>query len=426
MKKFLCALISATAIFAAVLGGCGFSDGVDGRNGQDLDIYDVYEATNAARVEKGEQPLEFLDFIREYFNYDLTYSDAENMRSVINRTAMSCVSVVSGFSYRSGWGKPGTDYYAGSGVIIDIDKSAGDAYIVTNCHVVYESSASSDYASEIYVYLYGNDNFLDDNDNRMEAEIVGASRTYDLALLKVENEEAIKNGDAAAATFSLSEYTNLGESVFSVGNPSGEGMSVTSGIVSKDSEVISLDITETGSEEMEYRVIRTDAAINGGNSGGGLFNSSGMLIGIINSKVISDEIDNMGYALPASYVRRVCDLMRDGCVAGGIKYGLRRAVFPAKYTYVSQSYYDKNSGLARIIDKVTVTAGDNGLLIGDVITGVKVMRGGKVVDEVEVTRYYNIDDVLLSAREGDETVYTVIRNGESQEINVKLRFSSCG
>ena len=117
----------------------------------------------------------------------------------------------------------------------------------------------------------------------------------------------------AAATFSQDEHVYVGETAYAVGNADGEGMGVTLGIISKDSVDIYLDIDDTNNPETFYtmRTIRTDAAINGGNSGGALYNSKGEIIGIVNSKNDEADIDNMGYAVPASIAKRVVKSMID-------------------------------------------------------------------------------------------------------------------
>lgn len=428
MKKFVLSAIAAILVFTCALGGCGAFSGKDGRDGQDLNIYDVYEAVNAARSEEGLPQLDFLSFIKEYLNYDFDYSEDTVLRSFVNRSLLSCVAIISHF------GRVGANELtaAGSGVIVDIDKAEGTAYILTNCHVVYEDSAAIPYSTDIEIFLYGNDN-IDSAYSLLqacEATIVGASITYDLALLKVEQSEAIRQSNATAAEFSQYDQVFAGSRVYAVGNPEGYGLSVTEGIICRDSEEIPLNLSTVHSTDdsylKNYRVIRTDAAINGGNSGGGLFDSSGRLIGVINSKVISEEVDNMGYALAGGNVRRVYKLFKDGMRAESGTYGLRRALFPARFTYTSSAYFDSAEGVTKINDKVIITEPQGDFRRGDVLLGIKITDGsGNVIEDVAVDRYYFVNDALLSAREGCTITYSLLRDGRNEEITALPVFVSC-
>ena len=333
MKKFLAAILGAIILSACLFGGCMMLDGSNGHDGQNLSIYDVFEATNAARKEAGLEELDFLTFIKEYFNYSgEELSEAACLQSAINRSMLSSVSIISGF-HTSRFSRE-LEYYAGGGVIVDIDRAAGDAYILTNCHVVYTDYPVEELAAKLYVYFYGNELFTTDGLYGETAEILGASTTYDLALLKISGSNSIKYGPYIAAAFAEDEVVYPGQQVYAIGNPEGEGLSASVGIVSRESEIIELSLSEKSSSSSynQYRVIRTDAAINGGNSGGGLFNSSGHLVGIINSKSVSEDIENMGYALAGSYAKRVYKLFKDGYgKISGSDFGLEHALFPADY-----------------------------------------------------------------------------------------------
>ena len=108
----------------------------------------------------------------------------------------------------------------------------------------------------------------------------------------------IKNSSAIAAQFSTEDDIYLGEKVYTVGNAEGCGLSATSGIITKDREVIALNLSDRyANSESYYRcytVLRTDAAVNEGNSGGALFNGRGEIVALINSKS-GDEEDEYAY-----------------------------------------------------------------------------------------------------------------------------------
>ena len=441
MKKLICVVFLAATLLLSALCGCGMVRGVDGRDGQDLSIYEIYEAANATRVEEGLEEISFLDFLREYLHYDFAYSESESVQTIMNRSLMSAVAILTGFKYRSGFSFE-TEYYVGSGVIVDIDRSAGDAYILTNCHVVYDDSSMHTYADEIYIFLYGADDLtVADRNDYISAEIVGVTMTYDLALLKVKNNKNLKNSEAVAATFAESEEVYAGSKVYAIGNPMGSGISITTGIISRESEVVAMNLSSAHADDEkylhDYRVIRTDAAVNGGNSGGGLFNSNGKLVGIINSKALSgfyedgddyyiDDIEGMGYALAGSYAKRIYQLMRDGYYSKTSPSGLNRAVFPTKYSYTSSAYFDNKKNVAVITDKVVVSGAAEGLSRGDVIERIRVLNGsGQAVEDMYITRHFNVDDLLLSAREGYKIVYTVLRGAERLNITTAPYFKRC-
>lgn len=420
MKKFICALLVAIVAAACVFGGCGvFKAARDGRDGQDLNIYEIYEAANAAREEEGKEQLTFLEFLHEYLNYNFEYKE-DDLKEQINFSLLSSVIIFPGFKYT---GIREWLYGGGSGVIVDLDKSAGDAYIVTNAHVVFDPDATPNTAMEYLVFLYGNEDYS--SDYLENVELVTYSISYDIALLKVTNSSVLRNSDAHAATFAESEDVYVGEKVYTIGNPGGLGMSVTTGIISKDSELIAVDFAEGTAAENVYRVMRTDAAINSGNSGGALYDGSGRIVGIVNAKDADEYNENMGFALCGSYVKRIWKLMRDGYFSTSGKYGIRCAVFPATYTFSSQAYYNNQTNLTEIRDFVQVLHSGGSLQMGDVIKRIKIVDGsGNAVEDMEVTRFYNIDDVLISAREGYKIIYTVERNGELKEITTNPKFEN--
>ncbi len=420
MKKALCIIFSALLVFAAAFAGCGVFAGNDGRDGQDLNIYDIYEATNAVRAEDGLPQLSFDEFIREYLNYDFEYSDDKNLQTVINRSLLSSVSIFASFG-----GFSSDKTYAGSGVIVDLDKDAGDAYILTNAHIVFHKNASPQTAKSIVVSLYGNDYNLSDT-RADDVRIVNYSLTYDVALLQVRNSEIIKGSDARAAVFAESDDVYVGARVFTVGNPEGLGVSATTGIISKESEYIALDFASASGEAILYRVIRTDAGINGGNSGGALYDDSGRIVGLINSKDAKEENENLGYALCGSFVKRLYKLMADGYKSTSGSYGIRRAVLPDDvYGYTSRAYFNNETGLTEIKDSVYILKDFGGLKKGDTVTHLKIVDGnGAAVEDLDVNRVYNMDDPLISARQGYKIIYTVSRGGSETMVTFLASFEN--
>lgn len=450
MRKLL-TLVTAFLLCAAVcLSGCiSGKDGVDGKDGSDVSIYEIWEATNAARVEEGLEELSFLDFVSEYLSYDSEeLAESASLKGTINRSLMSCVTILSKFSYTSsysygyGYGTSTITYnevYTGSGVVIYADKDAGDAYIVTNCHVVYSSTSNEQFCEDIHLYLYGKEDYvvtptavsgsyytyeINETDWDIKAELVSASKTYDLAILKVTDSDAIKNSDVYAAGFIDEDIIDVGETVYAVGNAEGEGLGVSTGVISVDSEYIELSLEDDGSNETSYRVLRTDAAVNSGNSGGGLFNTDGQLVGIVNAKTTSSDVDNMGYAIPAATARRVIAnmLANEGVVAAD--GGLYKGLLGIKVTTdLVDSGLDSN-GTAYKIEAAVVSFIENDskaydvLYENDMITHVKVTgEDGTTREDMDVTRVYLLIESMISVRKNDTVTLTVKRNGEYQNID---------
>ncbi|MDE6586331.1 MAG: S1C family serine protease [Clostridia bacterium] len=421
MKKWIVSLTAATVAAVTLLSGCvnlSGVDGKDGRDGKDASAYEYYE------IAKSENPdLTVEEFLKQYLS--VSDLDAFSLQASINRSLFSGVSIAAAFTvkYEGFWSRPTTSYSFGSGVIIDLDLDKGDAYVVTNCHVIYNDTATKHISDDVTLYLYGQDEeYL--QEYSIPATVVGASRTYDIALLKVNGSKVLMSSSARAASFDTSDDVYVGETVYAVGNPEGYGISATQGIISKESETISVDLSSSNfvQDVKEYRVIRTDAAINGGNSGGGLFNLSGGLVGIVNAKAASEDIDNMGYALPASNVKRLVKLMQDNYLSGG--FGSSTGVSQAR---IKAGYTAKNRTVKLVDDRavisetVYVTTEGDGLLKDDAIRSVKITdANGKVVEEKQITRTHHLDDVLLSVRKGYTVTFTVSRGGEITEVPVTI------
>lgn len=429
MKKLLTLciafLVSASVLFCGCVSLSG-ADGRDGKDGQNASVYDYYE------LAKSQNPdLTIDEFLREYLNYtDEDIKNSTSLQASVNRSLFSAVSVAAGFPKRSSWEeKP---WFFGSGVIVEdgFDKENGNAYVVTNCHVIYydlyENTSNGPVSQEVYLFLYGQDADYDIEKCGIEATVVAASQSYDIAVLKVENSDILKASNAMPASFSEKDDVYVGETVYAIGNSEGYGIAATQGIVSKDSEIISIDLSSSKYEEniKEYRVMRTDAAINSGNSGGGLFYIDGSLAGIVNAKAASDDIDNMGFVLPAGNVRRLLKVMTENMHGDAINTaGISHIVLKAEYaSYSCASKYNNETGKAEIYENVYVTEAGDGLEVDDSIRHIKITdAAGTVIEDKAVTRLYHVDDTLLSARVGYTVSLTVSRGGEDVMVDILLK-----
>lgn len=170
----------------------------------------------------------------------------------------------------------------GSGVVYKIDN--GDAYIVTNHHVIED-------AEKLEITLA--------DGSKKEATLVGSDIWTDLAVIKVDAE-----GIKTVANFGDSDVLKQGETVIAIGNPLGLDFygSVTVGVISGTNRAVPVDLNGDDIEDWQSEVLQTDAAINGGNSGGALVNLNGDLIGINSMKIASEAVEGLGFAIPINTV----------------------------------------------------------------------------------------------------------------------------
>ncbi len=395
--------------------------GADGKDAESLGFGDLYEAAVASGF-KGTE-LEFYQSLGVTLQEDNdTVQIAKNITSVVSINCAFYKNV------KTGWGQTSvkSEYYgasAGSGVIVNLNKEAGTAYVITNYHVVYDAECNTQnkIANEIFLYTYGAINYFnsqtgtDTHGDYMKATYVGGAMDYDIAILKVEGSEVLQSKLVSAAKFGNSEEVIIGEKVYAIGNPEGAGIAVTSGAISVESEYITMSSTDN-KRYVEYRVMRTDAAINGGNSGGALFNAAGELIGIVNAKSVGEDMDNMGYALPITPVANLCKNIWDN---GGV---VKRAMLGVMVSMQeSKVEFDENGHLKRtetfvVAEEATSQSSSSygKLKTGDVFRYVIVNNGEKIM----LTRQYQLNDILLSVRKGDVVKIGITREmvGETEVV----------
>jgi serine protease Do len=336
------------------------------------------------------------------------------------KSLLSSVSIISSFETDvMSFGRPTgqTKQYlsAGSGVIYKLDKNAGDAYIITNYHVVYDKDANTEnkISNDIHLYLYGQHH----DKYKIKAEYVGGSMNYDLAVLKVSQSEVLMRSEAKAVDVANSDLVSVLETAIAIGNPEGNGISATVGYVNVESEYIKM-LGVDNQTQVEYRVMRIDTAVNSGNSGGGLFNSKGELIGIVNAKMSASAVDNIGYAIPSNVVRAVAENIIYYC-DGTDKECVYKCVLGITLSASSSvAKYDTETGKVHIVEEITIkelSESSPSLEVGDIITSVTI-DGVKT----EVTRLHNVIDAMLSAKVGSTVTLTISRNGEAKEITIPI------
>ena len=225
-----------------------------------------------------------------------------------------------------------------------------------------------------------------------------------------------------------SNSVTVGEKTFVIGNARGRGLSATSGILSVDSENIAMKSSDA-LRDVTYRVMRTDAPINNGNSGGGLFNAEGDLIGIINAKTITENTDAMGYALPITQVKYVLRNIWDHKTATTAGYVARAVMGIETYIQHSKAVLSSDNKLkieeeflvSKVFTYGAVGKGNpTAFKVGDLF--VSMTHNGVTT---KLTRRYLFNDLLLNVRKGDTVVFTVLREGAysgKTQVQVPITF----
>ena len=285
------------------------------------------------------------------------------------------------YSQWSWYGQSQVESGAGSGVII-----SSDGYILTCAHVVSG-------ASNITVSI---------GDKDYPATLVGEDTTSDIAVVKVDAT------GLTPATVGNSDSLKVGESVMAVGNPLGElGGTVTSGIVSALNRSVSI---QGSSSVNTMSLIQMDASVSPGNSGGGLFNMNGELVGIVNAKSSDSDAEGLGFAIPVNDAVKVAqELLENGYVTGR--------------PYLGISYYAVTD--AQTAAQLGVNA--YGVYIVEVVKGgpadkAGLQAGDRIVsmDGSEVATQSDLGTLMQDHKAGDAIEITVARGGQMQTVNVTL------
>ena len=285
------------------------------------------------------------------------------------------------YSQWSWYGQNQVESGAGSGVII-----SSDGYILTCAHVV-------DGASTITVTI---------GDKDYTATLVGEDTTSDIAVIKIDAD------GLTPATVGNSDSLKVGQSVMAVGNPLGElGGTVTGGMISALNRSVTIQGTNSTNT---MSLIQMDASVSPGNSGGGLFNMNGELVGIVNAKSSSSDAEGLGFAIPINDAIKVAqELLENGYVTGRPYLGIT-------YLAVTDAQTAQQLGVnAYGVYIVDVTKGgpadQAGLKAGDRIVS---------VDGSEIAAKDDLGTLMQKHTAGDTLAITVARDGQMQTVNVTL------
>ena len=285
------------------------------------------------------------------------------------------------YSQWSWYGQNQVESGAGSGVII-----SSDGYILTCAHVV-------DGASNITVTI---------GDKDYTATLVGEDTTSDIAVIKID-----ANG-LTPATVGDSDSLKVGQNVMAVGNPLGElGGTVTGGMIS----ALNRSVTIQGSSSVNtMSLIQMDASVSPGNSGGGLFNMNGELVGIVNAKSSSSDAEGLGFAIPINDAIKVAqELLENGYVTGRPYLGI---TYLAVTDAQTASQLGVNAYGVYVVEVVKGGPAEKaGLQAGDRIVS---------VDGTEIASKDDLGTLMQKHAAGDTLSITIARDGQMQTVNVTL------
>lgn len=305
-------------------------------------------------------------------------SDNLTLSQVAAMVKDSVVEIVTEFNNQSMWYQYVTQG-AGSGVVI-----SEDGYIITNAHVITDESTGA-VADNIIVRLTDTTEYT--------AKAIAYDADSDIAILKIEAT------GLSAAQCGNSDNLAVGEELVVVGNPLGElGGTVTNGIVSATQREIQM-----GGVTMS--LIQTNAAVNPGNSGGGMFNMKGQLVGVVNAKSSGTGIEGLGFAIPINYALDITEqLLEYGYVRGKAMIGVSfQDVSSGNYFF----YYNIKSGV--YVAELAKGYNDTVLEVGDRVIAVN----GKEISSSE-----DIKAVVSSCSVGDKITFQLYRDDKLMEVEV--------
>ena len=312
--------------------------------------------------------------------------EKSSLSASINKVYKSVVTVE---SY-----KDGEESSTGTGFIYKADDKYG--YVMTNQHVVSG-------CNKVVLILA--------DDTEVEAKIVGGDSYLDIAILTIDKSKVLQ-----VATLGTSEKSSLGDTVFTVGSPMGSDYrgTVTSGILSGKDRMVSVSVSDSSSSDWVMKVLQIDAAINPGNSGGPLVNVNGEVIGVTSMKLVEDEIEGMGFAIPIEIATAHLSELEQGKTIEWPLLGISMAnVTDTSLLKKNNITVDSSIKTGVVVANISDGSGasKSDLKPGDVI----IKLNGEKVDDTAYLRYE-----LYKNKPGDVIELTYIRDGKEHTTKVTL------
>ena len=287
----------------------------------------------------------------------------------------------------------------GSAIVYSV-KDDGGIYLLTNYHVLYDDIKQRT-ADVISVIPYGGAVQSD-----ITAELVGICTSYDLALLY---SNTLSEVFPSATAVSAQREPVLGERVYAVGNALGRQISVTSGIISAQRENVGI-FASYKDGTLTLPLIRTDCALNQGNSGGGLFSDNGGFIGMISARQVADKEQGVGYALPSSVVMAVGEKLMSEKDLRFFSFG---ATLSDKLT---KTEWSESQNRLVCSYNITVDSTESGSIAsaffenGDVLLSLSVNGD----TPIQLTDSHHLHDIFLKIKEGDSLCFTYKRDASEK------------
>lgn len=338
---------------------------------------------------------------------DLSYATAKGMLSTVSISASytdNCTSSEAFFG--SGMAS------RGSGIILDVNKNTGDAYIMTNYHVVCNVNTRSSITYQ-WVMLW-------DSINPVKATYVGGSYSYDVAVLKISGSEEIKNSTCVSATIADSGNVCVGESVVAIGNSMARNLRVSSGRVAVEEELM-------GSAPYNMYISHS-ADVNSGNSGGGLYNSKGELIGLVNAKfkdvsdfdgslIYNEVIHGMNYAIPATLAENIArNIIRNNGTLLRPSLGL---TLGTNVTYTGKNYEITDTGKGYTTYDLVIEASTGKFWKNDKLISLTYEYNGKTIT-APINRLFTIESHSFNLSKNSTITIRVERGGVEKDITVTI------
>nr|MBQ8253280.1 trypsin-like peptidase domain-containing protein [Lachnospiraceae bacterium] len=358
----------------------------------------VGQQTFLKDTQKKEVVIETTETVEEP---DVTTVEEPEVANTIAQITKNCMPSVVAITTKnideisSFWG---TQQYesegAGSGIIVG--KSETELLVATNNHVVSG-------ATEVSVC------FNDSEDAVVTAKVKGSDAANDLAVVAIALEDISDDilSSIKVATIGDSSEVQVGDQVIAIGNALGFGQSVTTGIVSALEREVEID-------ELDAKLIQTDAAINPGNSGGALLNMEGELIGINSAKFASELVEGMGYAIPIATAQPILDnlMNRETRELAGDKAGYLGVSVQDVSKEASENYgIPKGAYIASTEEGAA--AANAGLKEGDIITK---------FDGISISSAADLSSMIAYYKKGEQIEVTYMRsdNGAYKESVVTV------
>lgn len=295
--------------------------------------------------------------------------DALSLQEIYEKMIPSVVSIV-------------TNAGTGTGIVM-----SEDGYLITNCHVIAQ-------AQQITAMTW--------DEQTYPAALVGSDEASDLAVLKIEPDEAL-----TAAEFGDSDALRVGDTVVAIGDPLGVKLrgTMTNGIVSAINRNLMVN-------DREMTLIQTNAALNNGNSGGPLINCYGQVVGVnavkLSSYYSQATVEGLGFAIPISTAKPIIDeLIQNGYVAGRPAIGISGEQLPA----AARVYYGLPEGVYVTYVAPDSGAWEAGVRKGDIITAIN----GTSVSSVDA-----LNTVKNRFSAGDTVTLTIYRSGQTADVDITL------